>query len=109
MRLEGKGNHDMSKTLKIYIAGPMTGLVDANRHAFNGHASTLAEAGHVPLNPAVLPDGLEHHEYMAICKPMVEIADEVHMLPGWEHSKGAMMEHGWASAMDKPIRFVEAA
>ena len=37
----------MSKTLKIYIAGPMTGLVDANRHAFNGHASTLAEAGHL--------------------------------------------------------------
>lgn len=31
----------MNKTLKIYIAGPMTGLVDANRHAFNGHASTL--------------------------------------------------------------------
>ena len=98
----------MIKPLKIYIAGPMTGLVDANRHAFNGHAVTLAEAGHVALNPAVLPDGLAHHEYIAICKPMVEIADEVHMLPGWERSKGATMEHGWATEAGKPIRFVGA-
>ena len=94
---------------KIYIAGPISGLPNFNRDAFNAEAHRLLGLGHVPLNPAVLPDGLEHHEYMAICKPMVEIADEVHMLPGWEHSKGAMMEHGWASAMDKPIRFVEAA
>ncbi len=98
----------MSNILKIYIAGPMTGLVDANRPAFNGYAAALVEVGHVALNPAVLPDGLEHHEYMAICKPMVEIADEVHMLPGWERSKGAMMEHGWAIERAKPIRFVGA-
>lgn len=100
--------NDMIKPLKIYIAGPMTGLVDANRHAFNGYATALVEVGHVALNPAVLPDGLAHHEYMAICKPMFEIADEVHMLPGWEHSKGAMMEHGWAIERAKPIRFVVA-
>ena len=100
--------NDMTKPLKIYIAGPITGAVDVNRHTFNVHAATLAEAGHVPLNPAVLPIGLENHEYMAICKPMVEIADEVHMLPGWEHSKGAMMEHGWAIERAKPIRFVVA-
>lgn len=91
---------------KIYIAGPMTGLIDANRPAFHLHAFKVAQAGHVALNPAVLPDGLQHHEYMAICKPMVEIADEVHMLPGWEHSKGAMQEHQWATAMGKEVHFV---
>ena len=91
---------------KIYIAGPMTGLIDANRPAFHLHAFKVAQAGHVALNPAVLPDGLQHHEYMAICKPMVEIADEVHMLPGWEPSKGAMQEHQWATAMGKEVLFV---
>lgn len=96
----------MTPPRKIYIAGPMTGRVDANRPAFHLQAYKLVQAGHVALNPAVLPDGLEHHEYMAICRPMVEIADEVHMLPGWEHSKGAMMEHQWASQLGKPIRFV---
>lgn len=47
---------------KIYIAGPMSGLPNFNRDAFNLEAERLHTLGHIALNPAILPDGLEQHE-----------------------------------------------
>lgn len=43
---------------KVYIAGPMTGLPEFNRPAFFAVADRLVSAGDVPLNPAILPNGL---------------------------------------------------
>ncbi len=40
---------------KIYIAGPMNGLPNFNRDAFNLEAQRLQSLGHVALNPAILP------------------------------------------------------
>lgn len=96
----------MQTPRKIYLAGPMTGLPDFNRPAFFRQAEQVAASGHIVLNPAVLPLGLAHHEYMAICLPMVEIADELLMLPGWEQSKGAKMEHSKAQDLGKPINYL---
>ena len=67
--------------MKIYIAGPMTGLPELNRPAFYGVMREINHAKAVPLNPAILPDGLEQHEYMAICIEMVKMADALVMLP----------------------------
>ena len=47
--------------MKTYIAGPMTGLPEFNRPAFNAAAKEIAASGHVPLNPAILPDGLSQY------------------------------------------------
>lgn len=91
---------------KIYIAGPMTGMPKLNRPAFKQHAIKIKKSGNIPLNPAVLPEGLKHEEYMDMCYPMVKIADEIHMLPGWENSKGAKMEFAWAEEWDKKIVFI---
>lgn len=88
---------------KIYIAGPMTGLPDYNRPAFNAEAQRLQAIGHVPLNPALFPDGLEQHEYMALCIEMVKMADQLLMLPGWERSAGAFAEHALAIKLGKPV------
>ncbi|WP_322864362.1 DUF4406 domain-containing protein [Aeromonas allosaccharophila] len=74
---------------KIYIAGPMSGLPNFNRDAFNKEALRLQSLGHVALNPAILPDGLEQHEYMAVCIEMVKMADQLVLLPNWERSAGA--------------------
>lgn len=76
----------------IYIAGPMTGLPDYNRPAFNSLADKLKSQGHVVLNPATLPDGLSQPQYMDICISMLKCADEVLILPGYERSLGAMAE-----------------
>ncbi|BDC81810.1 DUF4406 domain-containing protein [Aeromonas hydrophila] len=89
--------------MKIYIAGPMTGLPDFNRPAFYGVMREISHAKVVPLNPAILPDGLEQHEYMAICIEMVKIADALVMLPGWEGSEGAFAEYTLAKKLGKRI------
>jgi hypothetical protein len=46
----------------------------------------------VALNPAMLPAGLEHAEYMDICLAMIRSADTIYLLHGWEQSEGAQAE-----------------
>ena len=89
--------------MKIFISGPMSGLPNFNRDAFNAEAHRLLGLGHVALNPAILPDGLEQHEYMAICIEMVKMADQLVMLPHWERSAGARAEHALAIKLGKAI------
>ena len=88
----------------IYIAGPMSGIKDHNRPLFNMAAAELTEQGHSVLNPATLPGGLSQGQYMQICLPMVAVADELVMLPGWEQSEVAYIEFLLAKKSGKTIR-----
>lgn len=92
---------------RIYIAGPMSGIADCNRAAFNAEALHQQQKGHVVLNLAILPDGLTQHEYMQLCCPMVKMADEVIMLPNWINSQGATAEFHLAMKCGKVIRQAE--
>lgn len=94
-------------TKKVYIAGPMTDLPNFNRDAFNKVAASLISDGHIPLNPAILPDGLEQKEYMMISGSMLYCADTIALLPGWEKSKGAVAEYGLALKLGIEILFIE--
>ncbi len=78
--------------MKIYIAGPMSGLPESNRPAFHAAETHLTELGHVVLNPATLPDGLSQSDYMAICIVMLQRAEGIYMLNGWQQSAGARAE-----------------
>lgn len=89
----------------VYIAGPMTGIPEYNRPAFHLAAAKIAEAGHVTLNPAVLPEGLSQGQYMDICCAMTRCADAVYMLNGWELSEGAVIEHALAKKMGLFIEY----
>ncbi|WP_225182129.1 DUF4406 domain-containing protein [Pectobacterium aroidearum] len=86
--------------MKVYISGPMTGIADFNRPAFNAAAEKITTDGHVALNPASLPDGLEQSEYMLICMAMLQVADSIIMLPEWEKSKGAVAELALAQKLE---------
>lgn len=91
------------RKIKVFISGPMSGIPDFNRGEFFNAAQVLEGHGHIILNPAVLPLGLEHSDYMKICLPMIDAAEAVIMLPGWEKSKGANMEYQYAQIKRLPV------
>ena len=77
---------------RVYIAGPMTGIAELNRPAFFAAEEYLKGLGAIVMNPAVLPDGFEHHQYMKIAKEMMMPCDVAAFLPGWMESNGARYE-----------------
>ena len=85
----------------IYIAGPMTGLPAYNRDAFMEAAALMTAAGHTVLNPAVLPTTLADHAYMPICTAMIDAADAIYLLDGWQKSIGARAERLYAKRQRK--------
>lgn len=89
----------------VYIAGRMTGLPDLGRYAFHRARVMLEHQGHTVLNPADLPTGLPKAAYMPICMTMIETADAVYLLKGWEDSPGAQVERAYAEYQGKRILF----
>lgn len=89
--------------MKIYIAGPMTGIREFNRPAFMFTAARLQGKGHVVLNPATLPDGLEQREYMDICLAMLRCCDAIYLLKNWNQSAGARAECALAEKLNLEI------
>lgn len=90
--------------MKIYIAGKMTGL-DNFKTLFDAAEKRLKKAGRTVMNPAVLPEGFRHHEYMHICYSMIDVCDGVYMLSNWQDSPGARMEHEYALGKGKVIAY----
>lgn len=95
----------MKNQSKIYIAGQMTGKFLYNRPKFYLHHFTLWLKGYKVMNPAVLPFGFTHQEYMEICYKMLDSCEIVLMLKGWEKSLGAKMEYEYALKKEKTIMF----
>ena len=85
----------------IYIAGKITGD-DNYRAKFAAVAELLTADGHIVLNPAVLPEGMSHADYMRINMAMIDTADGVALLPDWEDSPGARLEHEYCGYIGKP-------
>ncbi|CAK8739129.1 hypothetical protein SODG_002735 [Sodalis praecaptivus] len=89
----------------IYIAGPMTGKPDFNRTAFSLAAVRLSAQGATPLNPAMLPDGLSEADYMRIGLAMLQCAEGIYLLDGWQDSAGACAECALAKKLGLAFRF----
>jgi len=67
----------------------------------------LKAQGYETINPALvnasLPESTTYWEYMKMDYTMLDIADAIYMMTGWEKSKGACIEYGYAQAKDKKI------
>lgn len=93
--------------MKVYIAGPMSGLPAFNRHAFFQAEKEIIAAGDIAINPAVLPDGLSEADYMSISLSMLQCADTIYLLSEWRTSAGARAEYALAEKLGIEILFQE--
>lgn len=87
----------------VYLAGAITGRKDYKAE-FAKWEKRLQASGYIVLNPAMLPQGLANSSYLPICLAMIDMADTVALLPGWEQSKGASFERVYAEYQGKEIR-----
>ena len=86
----------------VYIAGPITGH-DDYKERFAEMAARIELEGHIALNPAILPDNMPPTCYMPICIAMLEQADAIFLLDGWDQSPGAIAEMLYAERQGKAI------
>lgn len=103
--------------MKIYIAGPITGMPNHNEQEFKSVENELRALGHEPVNPFTIADKL-NTSYGEIQKsfdvlykcgkdaPGSELAkktiemdmdelstcDVIYLLPGWRKSRGSLEE-----------------
>lgn len=87
----------------IYIAGPMTGCSEMNYPLFRAVAAQLREAGWEVINPADNPPQPSWEHYMRLSVRQVAESGALMMLPGWEGSRGARLEHHIAVELRIPI------
>lgn len=86
----------------VYLAGRISGD-GGYRAKFADAEMALRELGHVVLNPAMLPNGLEYEAYMAIGNQMLLAADAICLLPDWQSSAGVQRERTVAMKNHKSI------
>ena len=97
----------MEKKLKVFLSGPISGHLDTYQKEFGRAAQTVTTAGHIALNPATMPLGLDERDYMRISVAMMEAADLVLLLPGWGKSPGSIVERGFAARIGLPTMTME--
>jgi hypothetical protein len=91
--------------MKVYISGPMTGLPKYNYPAFHAAEKRLHTAGYDVINPARPPAEPMWGWLDFMRRALVDLseAEAIHLLPGWESSKGARLEAHVADQLDLPV------
>ena len=93
--------------MKVYIAGPMTGLPDYNRAAFFLAAEELRMKGHIPKHTAWIVDGLDRADYMRNSIQLMLTCEAIYLLSGWENSLGARVEKSIADVCGLQLMYEE--
>jgi len=111
--------------MKIYIAGPMTGIPHYNFPAFDKATEMLRSRGHDVSSPAdmdrtagfdamdlpedsdwgFIPEGFDIDACLVRDIDAIRWSDAVYLLPGWEDSVGCKMEKAVAEFLRKKIIF----
>lgn len=89
--------------MRIYISGAMSSCINTYRHKFARVQKMLEDNGHIVINPAILPIGLDSERYMPICLSMIDGADAIYLFNNWEQSKGALLEKAYAEYQGKEV------
>jgi hypothetical protein len=104
--------------VRVYVAGPMSGMPEHNFPAFRVAAEDLRERGHEVISPVEMDeaDGFDGQtepdtdpgssrwaEFLARDLKVVVDVDAVVVIEGWERSRGAALEVHVARELGKPI------
>lgn len=93
-------------TTQIYLSGPMSGLPDHGKAAFERVCASLRARGLKVVSPHELETPLQadwterEHHYACLRRDIMEMlrCEAILLLPGWPQSKGAMAELNAATA-----------
>lgn len=90
---------------RIYLSGPMTGIEDFNFPAFHAKAAQLREAGFDVVNPAEIQTDTTASWEDCLRQDIAELVTctGIHLLPGWQHSRGAKLELHIATALNMTV------
>lgn len=92
--------------MKLYVAGPMTGLPEFNYPAFRAAADQLRELGHDVEDPStnVNPTPDDYHGWLRAGLAQLIRCEGVALLDGWEASGGARLEVIVAATLGLSVR-----
>jgi hypothetical protein len=84
----------MTRKIRLYVSGPMSGIKDLNAPLFNAEAARLRALGYDVVNPAEL-NGTDMSWKACMRRDIRELVtcDAIAMLPKWWVSRGARIEH----------------
>ena len=96
--------------MKIYISGAITNNPNYKEDFERAEDYLQREYPSAEIiNPALvnshLPKSTTHEEYMRMSFCMLDMADSIFMIYGWQKSCGASQELGYAIARDKVLLF----
>ena len=101
--------------MKIYLSGKITGLpLDEAQRIFNqAEEFVKGQLGDIypdievinPMKEVPFKEGFEREDYMAKDIMILLQCDAIYMLPGWQESKGARLEHKIAFEAKKALMF----
>ena len=93
--------------MRIYISGPITNVLDYKEKFERAEQNLKAKYPDAEIiNPTILDKlPLEYDEYMKLDLMLLDMCDAIYMLDGWEESRGANREYGYAIAKGKKVIF----
>jgi len=106
--------------LKVYLAGPMSSIPDFNFPAFYAAAAALRREGHEVFCPAeedlkewgTLEQVRKNANYRTCLRKdllwILDHAEAIAFLPGWEQSRGAVIEEKLAAVLTLPVLSISA-
>jgi nucleoside 2-deoxyribosyltransferase len=89
--------------MKVYIAGPISGVPD-HKERFAEAERFLKGQGYDVVNPALTENSeYSYKDYIDSGLRQLSECDALCTLPGFENSKGALLERAYALVTGKPV------
>ena len=93
----------MTKDSKVYLSGPITGVVDYKKHFKDAQRELWNQGLGFVMNPAEVISHtpfsqMRREEIMTVCYALMASCDTIYLLDGWRTSQGCREELAYAKA-----------